>query len=64
MDPRIWIHTKVPWIRNTGFLNAYWLSGRNIKGVPSRESDSGLLYSMPTQLSYAAPNFELRRTLI
>jgi hypothetical protein len=39
------------------FLIAGQLSGKNLPGVPSRESKSGLPYSKPThcQLSYAAP---------
>jgi hypothetical protein len=33
------------------------LSGKNLPGVPSRQSNSGLTYSKPTHhhLSYAAP---------
>jgi hypothetical protein len=52
-------------------LIAGQLSGKNLPGVPSRESNSGLPSSKPThrQLSYVAPSWatphprELRRTL-
>ncbi len=39
------------------FLHSCWLSGRNLPGVPSRDSNSGLPYSKPAlyQLSCAAP---------
>jgi hypothetical protein len=39
------------------FFIAYWLSWKNLPGVPSRELNSGLLYNRPPpyQLSFAAP---------